>query len=403
MFCYCMTKIILDTGATIFDDQTKDNFKPYNALVLTGGGTSQTLFAMGAIQRIIEDMKIISGNENDDIFSWYKLISSTSGGTIVATFMEVVLLKGYHKRKNWFKRYVVDNLYRLSQSRIGAKFLLSGIKVSNSVDILREIIRPASLIDFKHINKKHGVTFLYNYIDATSQLISCDHSDMMDECYNIKIKGLSYLEIFTERIVRCCLPFHISEYNKKMSLDAGYTANNTITTLFPVYGKPTNMTIILKAPRCVTNEKTEAKYSDLIVNINSIVQNVANTSSNDIVDRLINPRGNNMIVSTNNDLNKSAFRFHKKLWFTFDDISFLNNMYTGLLFYDGPSAMVIEQEGYLQTFTAINDLYTLEGRKLKSKLYPEVYGPQTKQIIENYKNINVIKSFIGDIFTELFS
>jgi hypothetical protein len=401
-----MSKIVLDAGSTIFEDQTiKPNQpnQPYNALVLTGGGTSQTLFAMGAVQRIIEDMRIISGGKTDDIFSWYTLISSTSGGIIVASLMEIVLLKGYHKRKNWFKRYIVDNLYRIAQSRIGAKILLSGLKVVNGVDVLRDIIRPTSLINFKNINKNHGVKFLYNCIDATSQLITCDHNDLMDDNYNIKIPRLTYLEIFLERIVRGCLPVHISEYNKKMSLDAGYTANMTITTLFPVYGKPTNMTIVLKAPRLITNEKAEARYIDLILNISNIVQNVANSSSNDLIDRLINVAGKNMIVSIHNDLNQSEFKYHKKLWVSWDDIPFLNSLYTGLLFSDDPSAMVLEQEGYLQTFSAINQLYGKKGRKLKKMLYPGVYGPQTVGIIENYKQINVIASFIGDVFTELVS
>lgn len=400
------TKIILDTGATMLSDQRIKPLEKYNALILTGGGLSQTLFAMGAIRRIIEDIEIISDgryNKSSDIFKLYTLISSTSGGIIVASLMEIVLLKGYHKRKNWYNKYVIANLYRLAKSRIGAKLLLSGLKVVNAIDVLREIIRPASLIDFKNINKKHGVTFLYNYIDATTQLISCDHSDLMDDKYNIKIPGLTYLEIFVERIVRGCLPIHISEYNKRMSLDAGYTSNMTITTVFPVYGKPDNLTIILKAPRCITNEKVDACYTDLIFNINKIVQNVANSSSNDIVDRLIKQRGKNMIVSVGNNLNTSEFKYHKHLWFSFDDIPFFNNMYTGLLFYDGPSAMVLEQEGYLQTFTAINRLYELEDRKLDKYLYPKVYGPQTKPIIEHYKNINVFTSFIGTVFKELFS
>ena len=231
-----MTKIILDTGSVIFDDQTIKHHKEFNALILTGGGLSQTLFAMGAIQRILDDIHIITNGTTNNIFEWYTIISSTSGGTIVASLLEIVLLKGYHKRKNWFKKYVVDNLYRLAESRIGAKFLLSGIKVANSVDILRDIIRPRSLINFRNLNKKHGVKFLYNYIDATTQLISSDHSDLMDDNYQIKINGLTYLEIFVERIIRGSLPVHISEYNKRMSLDAGYASNLTINSLFPIYG-----------------------------------------------------------------------------------------------------------------------------------------------------------------------
>jgi hypothetical protein len=398
-----MTEIVSDTGADMLLDQTVKPYDNYNALIMTGGGISQTLFAMGSIQRIIEDIEIISGGTTNNIFEWYKVISSTSGGIIVATLMEIVLLKGYHKRTNWFKKYVVDNLYRLAKSRIGAKFLLSGIKVTNSIVILREIIRPRSLLDFKHINKKHGVKFLYNYIDATSQLMSDDHSDLMDDKYNIQIEGLSYLEIFAERIIRGCLPFHISEYSKRISLDAGYTANMTITTIFPVYGKPDNLTIIFKAPRLITNEKVDACYSDLIFNINDIVQNVANSSSNDIVDRLINQTGKNMIVSIGNDLNKSEFKFHKRLWFSWEDIPFLNSLYTGLLFYDGPSSRVLEQEGYLQTFSAINKKYCQKNRKLAKLLYPNVYGPQSKQIIDNYKNISVIKEFLGDLYKEIIS
>ena len=188
-----------------------------------------------------------------------------------------------------------------------------------------------------------------------------------------------------------------------MSLDAGYTANMTITTIFPVYGKPHTITVVLKAPRLITDEKVEACYADLIYNIQNIVQNVANSSSNDIVDRLIHPDGKNMIVSINNDLHKSEFKYHRNLWFSWDDIPFLNSMYAGLLFYDEPSAKVLQQEGYLQTFSAITKLYKKKGRKLKNLLYPDVYGPQTKQIIENYKNTKVIASFIGDVFKELIS
>jgi hypothetical protein len=401
-----MTKIIADEGDDVFTDKTIKGFGPYNALFIPGGGTSQTLFAMGAIQRMLDDIKIISEGKytkSGGIFKLYRVISSTSGGTIVASLMEICLLKGYHRKKNWFQKYVVKNLYRLAQSRLGAKFLLSGVKVVSASDILRKTIRPKRLIDFKNIDKNHGVVFLYNYVNATTQMVTADNSDLMDDHYNIKIKGITYLEVFLERIVRCCFPIHISEFNKCMSIDAGIASNTTINPVFNIYGKPRNTTIVLRTHRIITDDKAEPNYIILIRNVANITRNVANTICTDTIDRLIDQNGINMNISMNTSLNRSKFKYHQDLWFSWDDVDTLNAFYIGLLFYDEDASHLVEREGNFQAFTAINKTYNLSNRKLDKILYPETYGPQAKTIFEKYKNTSVIKSFIGEIITELFA
>jgi hypothetical protein len=401
-----MTKIVIDCGDDVFTDKTIKNFGPYNALFIPGGGTSQTLFAMGAIQRMLDDIKIVSNGEfkkSGDIFKLYRLISSTSGGTIVVSLMEICLLKGYHKKKNWFQKYVVKNLYRLAQSRLGAKFLLSGIKVSSAVETLINIIRPKRLLDFKHIDKTHGVVFLYNYINATKETISADHSDLIDEHYNIKTKGITYLEVFLERIARCCLPIHISEFNQCMSLDAGYASNTTINPVFNVYGKPRNTTIILRTQRLISDDYKKPTYINLIRYLNSIVQNVSNTVCTDTIDRLIDTNGINMNISMCNNLNKSEFKHHKDVWFWWNEVPTLNSFFLGLLFYDEDASHLIEREGNFQAFTAINKTFKLSNRELETIMYPETYGPEAKTIFEKYKKTAVIKAFIGDLITEYFA
>ena len=100
-------KIISDEVDYIFTPSKRKNIK--NALVLTGGGTLQTCFAMGAVGCLVDN----------ELFDKFDLISGVSGGTLLLVFIELCCnpIYNYASKPDWYNKYVRNPMYKIATSK----------------------------------------------------------------------------------------------------------------------------------------------------------------------------------------------------------------------------------------------------------------------------------------------
>ena len=90
------TRIVEDEVDTIF--KTYDRIDVSNILVLTGGGTAQTFFAMGSCG-CLHDNDMLQHDSHD-------VISVVSGGAPLATLLELCYLYKYDLEEDWYNTYI---------------------------------------------------------------------------------------------------------------------------------------------------------------------------------------------------------------------------------------------------------------------------------------------------------
>jgi hypothetical protein len=76
-------KVIYDEANTIFTKPERKKIK--NALLLAGGGTTQTFFAMGAVACLVDN----------GLFD-FDLITAVSGGTLLLNFIDLCYNEEYN-------------------------------------------------------------------------------------------------------------------------------------------------------------------------------------------------------------------------------------------------------------------------------------------------------------------
>ncbi len=367
-------KVIIDEADDIFTESKRKSIN--NALVLTGGGTFQTFFSMGAVACLVDN----------GLFN-FDLITGISGGTLLLTFLDLCSNPTYNYtlKPDWYNRYVRKSIYNLCKAKILPYICtVSGFDFSKLENYIFE-----NIPDFnkKLENVNTNVICEYNYIDGNTRTMSCDLTDILDIKNNIK-KPYWYIA----RTARCCLPF-TNVYNKP-TYDAGNICNIPVTTLFTRYNP--NRTIIIKVyTRLIYDKYPSMSYYDLFEKWLFSNIDAADYSLNDMVDLAVKKNNNNIMCSISNSLNKSKDKYHKGL---FNDVQAdfepLLRLYNGAFYFNEDVAKVLENEGYIQMYHQLKRTNEAKVFKIPN---PDVYNHKVKQILENWKQQNVFVEFFKDI------
>jgi hypothetical protein len=369
-------RIIYDSNDLVLSTPKKIPIK--NGLVLSGGGISQTFFALGAVGCLVDN----------GLFN-FDLISSVSGGSLLLWFIDLCTnpLYNYHKKRDWYNKYVRKNLYKLFEIKFFA-FLVKKAKLD--LDILEKYLSE-NFTDFNLQMTQPNTNIIceYYYINANTNEVLCDHSDMIDLKNDVKDNSWYIKQLF-----RCALPF--TNFNDKPTYDVGNIQNLPITAVLNKYTY--ERVIFVKL------------YSNLIYDKYKPVTTISlynnwfrnNMSSSDTeIDKLINdilvPNKKNIICSISNDLNKSKDKYHKGVFKNYDlEYNSLNRLYKPIITNNNNNFLkIMENEGYIQMYQQLRRTGEAKVFKIPN---PDVYNNNIKANLDEWANENIAFEFLKDLF-----
>ncbi len=367
-------KIISDEVDYIFTPSDRKEIN--NALVLTGGGTLQAFFAMGAVGCLIDN----------GLFD-FELITAVSGGTLLLTFIDLCnnTMFNYSKKKNWYNRYVRKSIYKLATSKFIAYFIKTRFDLQKTQEyVFKQIPEFNKSIESETTDPNCE----YNYIDANKKIFSCDHTDIIDIKNNIKQDYWFFV-----RPARCTLPF-FNFYNRP-TYDAGNVGNIPVSTLLTRYSP--KRTIIIKVySNLIYDKYPDLSYFDLLTGWLFTNMAASENSLNNTIDLSLPNNNKNIMCSMSNSYNKSKDKYHKNLFDNVKlDIEFLKRLYNGIVYINEDIMKIIENEGYIQMYYQLKR--TGEANKFKIP-NPDVYNKDVKEKIKKWKQTNVYKEFFNDIY-----
>jgi hypothetical protein len=362
-------KIIYDEANSIFTKPERKKIK--NALLLAGGGTTQTFFAMGAVACLVDN----------GLFD-FDLITAVSGGTVLLNIIDLCYNEdyNYYKEPDWYNRYVRKNIYAISNSKMLLYSVKSGFDMKKTNDYLFQ-----QMIDFKKELTKTNTTIVceYNYIDAYTDNIVCDMNDIIE---NGKVDGTWFIN----QLARCSLPLSI--INNRPTYDAGNIGNLPVSTFIRNY--EAERVIVIKCYTMIVKD-TYPKQTLSYLFANWLFNNiyVSETAMNQLLSFGIVPNPNNIFCGFSNELNPSEDPIHNKI--TLYDAS-LETRYSHGLFYDtGDIPQIIENEGYIQMYSQLKRTGEAKVFKIPN---PKVYNETVVSKVAEFKQqnpwIELIKQFI---------
>jgi hypothetical protein len=346
-------------------------------MMLTGGGATQSLFSMGSVKCLVDNGMFY--DKKTDKF-YFEVISAISGGTILLMFLDLATNPqySYHKKDDWYNKYVRKQVYAFLTSNLLAKSIKSGFKEFETriFDLIPEYNEYL-------VTENTNIECKYNYIDANLQMVSHDHTDVIDLKRNVKVPMWHVI-----RTMRCTLPF--TYFNGKGSYDAGAVSNVPLATALTDYDA-TDTFIIFANPHLIYDTYPAKSWTELALGALGNIMSGANHSINGLLDLIINHKGVNMICSMPNELYDSKDETYKGIIRDFaGEVSKPVVYYNGVLFYDLDSMRLIENLGYTQMYAQ------LKAKFPKKKLVfdipnPEVYEREkAKAIYEKLKTLDPI-------------
>jgi hypothetical protein len=389
---YCMRnateQIVGDEVDTLFNKYPRMGID--NILVLTGGGTAQAFFALGSCG-CLHDNGMLEHDSHD-------VISVVSGGSLVATVLEMCYLFKYDLEDDWFNKYVREGgVYAWMNSNSVGYFAAYGGDLDKFSKYIFEKI-PAYNRGFDADIVQRGPVFEYNYIDVGRQEMSSDHSDIVDFD-----KGFFSPNWYFNRMMRCSML--LQTINGKGTVDAGMISNIPSTTIYKKYDVKNQMIIVKVDSNVKFREYRDYRppttFGAVVGRIDDVLVTAAKSISEPI-DILANSKVN-MVVSTSNSLNPSKDQFHKKLFrenthYTTNGIA---RRFIGLIDIDRDYPKVMENEGYLQMY------YSLKERGMIRESFkfripnPDVYDHNVAGRIENVNDVSTI-NIIGQVVRSVF-
>jgi hypothetical protein len=207
-------RIIYDSNDLVLSIPKKTPIK--NGLVLSGGGISQTFFALGAVGCLIDN----------GLFN-FDLISSVSGGSILLFFIDLCTnpLYNYHKKRDWYNKYVRKNIYNFFKIKPTAFLAKSKFDLDKFDKFVSENLTD---FDLKMTKQNTNINCEYYYINANTNEVLCDHSDIFELKNGVKVNAW-----YMKKILRCSLPF--TNFNDKPTYDVGNISNLPITAVLNKY------------------------------------------------------------------------------------------------------------------------------------------------------------------------
>ena len=366
--------IIEDYSVSSFEPSVRKNIN--KCLILTGGGTNQTFFSMGAVKCLIDN----------NMFD-FEVISGISGGTLLLTLIDLSICYKFNLENDWYNIYIRKPVYAFANSNPLCTFIKNGFDFAKFAPYIFSVMSDyAKTLDTTNIE----IICEYNYIDASRLVISNDHTDVLDIEKGIKLPYWYFIRPF-----RCIFPFTI--LNGKPTYDAGAVANVPVNTIFTKY-IPKQIFIILATPSLIYDKYPEKTYLDLITGAISNITASANHSLQDMIDLNIINCETKLYCSMSNSLYKSKDKYHKDLFTDYvQQISRLKRFYNGALYNDQNLIKIIENEGYIQMYYKL--LETFPDKKLVFEIpNPDVYNDNVKNIlnasIASDLGFEVFKSFV---------
>lgn len=368
-------KIISDQVDTIFLPSERKKIK--NALVLTGGGTTQTFFAMGAVGCLID-------NGQFD----FDLITAVSGGSMLLIFLELCHNEAYnyYREHNWYNRYLRKGMYELATARLVPYYIKCGFDLAKLQDYIFSCIP-----DFNRtITTTENKSFIceYNYIDGNTKIITNDHTDVIDLDNGVKA---DYWYLI--RPARCGLP--LSKFNNRPAYDCGNISNIPVSALLTKYD-PDKIIIIKSASDLTYDSYPDITYLELLLSLPYSNTYSSSNSLDDLLDLSLKTNPNNIICSMSNGKNQSNDTFHNGMIYDpISDLPQLNRLYNGLLITNENAMRITENEGYIQMY------HQLKARNQATVFNipnPEVYNENTKSMWNDWKdNTNFLYEIVKDL------
>lgn len=368
-------QIIADEAYTTFIPSKRKKIK--NALVLTGGGTTQTYFAMGAVACLIDN-----GQYDFD------LITAVSGGSLLLLFIDLCYndTYNYYKQPDWFNRYVRKSVYSLATAKMLPYLVKSGFNFQKLQDYIF-----SQIPDFNKVitsTENNTVICEYNYIDGNTQTITSDHTDIIDLA-----NGVAVDYWWLMRPARCALPFCI--FNNRPAYDCGSVNNIPVCSMLTKYN--IDKLIIINAASALSYDSyPDTTLLQLITNWLSNNSGTSDRTLNDAIDLIIEPNEENFQCSASNGLNKSKDKFHSDMIYDlYTDLPPINRFYNGFLFTNENAMKITENEGYIQMYHQLKSRNHATVFKIPN---PEVYNENTKTMWNDWKNnTNMGLEFLKDL------
>lgn len=369
-------KIAADETNYIFKPSKRTKIK--NALVLTGGGTTQTFYAMGAVACLVD-------NGQFD----FDLISAVSGGSLLLVFIDLCYneIYNYYKEPDWYNRYVRKSVYALATAKLIPYLVKSLFDFAKVQDYIFSLIPDFNKVITTSENKL--ISCEYNYIDGNTRTITSDHTDIIDTAKGIK---LDYWYLI--RVARCALPLCI--FNGRPAYDCGNVNNIPVSAMLTKYDITGKIIIVKSASNVIYESYPEKTLSELVTGLIISNADASDTALNDTIDLIITRNKDNIMCSASNNLNKSRDKFHKGMIdYLITDLTMGVRFYNGFFYTNEDAMKICENEGYIQMY------YQLKKRK-QAKVFripnPEVYNRKTKRMWKDWvNNTNVWSEFVNDV------
>lgn len=351
----------------------------------------QTFFSMGAIKCLVDNDMFY--NRANDTF-YFDVISAISGGTILLSFIDFATNPqlAYHKREDWYNRYVRTPLYRFSRQVSPA--MMWGT-LSGDLEKRLTSLMPKYKRGLMAMTKNTNLECHYNYLDASTQFISSDHLDLFDPSRNFRVPLW-----WCKRVWRCSIPFTL--LGGKGTYDAGATSNIPIASAFKTF-RPRDTFVICAAPHVLYDPAPKPTWLELGLSgiWGALAGSGANVAINGLLDVMIDKSGRNLCCSMPNELNDSDDANHRGVIKSINsEVSDIVRFYNGVLFHDAESLKLIENIGYTQMHKQIEE-YCTEGkhRCTFSIPNPDVYDKKRAvRIYERLKTINPLyETFVATI------
>ena len=346
-----------------------------NLLLIGGGGTSATFYALGAVKCLIDN----------DLFD-FDVISAVSGATFLTHFIELAMHFNYYKKHNWFNIYVRDILYKFIEENIFHKLLVNKFDFTYVFNSYFDfILKPFNKTIKNNPNIK--TKFHFNSIDFYKQNVEFDHPDIYDINNNVKIDNW-----YIYRLLRSVMPMFF--YNNKVSLDAGICDLNGFSILTKY--DPENVIVISPVSNIKKDKYTPHNNIKFIRRISGTVFETSYKAVDDMAKIILQDK-NVLFCNMSNTLTKSKDKYHKNLLDDYyNDITHFKTCLVGVIFSNTKLLKIMENEGYIQMYYSLKQ----EHRNIKFKIpNPDVYNENVRKIYNDFKNSNII----FDIFKDFLS
>lgn len=307
--------------------------KVSDLLMISGGGTSQTFFALGAVRCLIDNQRF-----NFDV------ISAVSGGTILLLFIELCILAKLDVEPGWYQKYVKEYIYDVAKRPLLERLVRNRLRLDRLSDELFALIPKLSI---EYQSNASPVICEYCYLDADRKFVSCDHSDIIDTSNDVRVPLWYFI-----RLARCTLPF--TQFYDRATIDAGSIQNIAMNSSLTRYD-PENVYIICGQETMSYENVRTSTVTEIIASALGSIMGGANYEGMDLATVALACE-NVVFCGMSNNLDGSKDKYHKNLFSNYYKDTDQNlTFYNAVLFSDIEMCKVLENEGYIQMFHALQN------------------------------------------------